>query len=110
MLFRSQACLQAGERVLVHAVGSGVGTAAVQLARAAGAGAVYGTARNLEKIERARGVGLEGGAGAVYGTARNLEKIERAREFGLDEGVAVGDEARAFAEAVRAWTKGAGVN
>jgi putative PIG3 family NAD(P)H quinone oxidoreductase len=81
----TQGGLEAGERVLVHAVGSGVGTAAAQLARAAG-------------------------AGAVYGTARTPEKIERAREFGLDEGVAVGQDARAFAEAVQAWTAGAGVN
>src|SRR5205085_631516 len=80
-----QARFEAGERVLVHAVGSGVGTAAVQLARASG-------------------------AGAVYGTARSREKIARAREFGLDEGFAVGGDPRAFAEAVRAWTKGAGVN
>ena len=36
----TQARFQTGERVLVHAVGSGVGTAAVQLARAAGAGAI----------------------------------------------------------------------
>ncbi|HYH85514.1 MAG TPA: NAD(P)H-quinone oxidoreductase [Pyrinomonadaceae bacterium] len=80
----TQARLETGERVLIHAVGSGVGTAAAQLARAAG-------------------------AGAVYGTARTPEKIERAREFGLDEGVAVGDDPRVFAEAVREWTKGAGV-
>src|SRR5437763_323465 len=50
------------------------------------------------------------GAGRVFGTARKSEKIERAREFGLDEGVAVEDDPRAFAEAVRVWTKGAGVN
>jgi putative PIG3 family NAD(P)H quinone oxidoreductase len=81
----TQARFQPGERMLVHAVGSGVGTAAVQLARAAG-------------------------AGAVYGTARTAEKIERAREFGMDEGVVVADDARAFAEAVREWTRGAGVN
>src|SRR2546423_3411651 len=81
----TQAGLETGERMLVHAVGSGVGTAAVQLARAAG-------------------------AGAIYGTARTAEKIERARELGLDEGVAVGDDPRAFAEAVRGWTRGAGVN
>jgi putative PIG3 family NAD(P)H quinone oxidoreductase len=81
----TQARLETGERVLVHAVGSGVGTAAVQLARAAG-------------------------SGAVYGTARKGEKIERAREFGLDEGVEVGGDPRAFAEAVRVWTAGAGVN
>jgi NADPH2:quinone reductase len=81
----TQARFQSGERVLVHAVGSGVGTAAVQLARAAG-------------------------AGAVYGTARTREKVARAREFGMDEGVVVGDDPSAFAEAVRAWTRGAGVN
>ena len=81
----TQARFQAGERVLVHAVGSGVGTAAVQLARAAG-------------------------ACAVYGTARTLEKIERAREFGMDEGVAVSEDAGVFAEAVREWTRGAGVH
>ena len=81
----ARARMRTGERVLVHAAGSGVGTAAVQLARAAG-------------------------AGAVYGTARTPAKLERAREFGLDEGVAVGGEARAFAEAVRGWTRGAGVD
>ncbi len=81
----TQAELEMGERVLVHAAGSGVGTAAVQLARAAG-------------------------AGAIYGTARTEEKLSRAREFGLDEGIAIGNEPRAFAEAVRGWTKGAGAN
>jgi NADPH:quinone reductase len=81
----TQAVFEPGERLLVHAVGSGVGTAAVQLARAAG-------------------------AGAVYGTARTREKIEHAREFGLTDGVVVRDEPRAFADAVRGWTGGAGVN
>jgi len=81
----TQGALRTGERVLIHAVGSGVGTAAAQLARAAG-------------------------AGAVYGTARTPAKVERAREFGMDEGVAVVDDPRVFADAVRAWTKGAGVN
>lgn len=81
----TQGGLRTGERVLVHAAGSGVGTAALQLARAAG-------------------------AGAVYGTARTEAKLVRAREFGMDEGVAVGDRPEVFAEAVRAWTGGAGVN
>lgn len=81
----TRARLRTGERVLIHAVGSGVGTAAAQLARAAG-------------------------AGAVYGTARTPEKLERAREFGLDEGAAVREDPRAFAEAVRGWSRGAGVN
>jgi putative PIG3 family NAD(P)H quinone oxidoreductase len=47
-----------GTTVLVHAVGSGVGIAAVQLARALG-GRVLGTARTPDKLERARAYGLD---------------------------------------------------
>ncbi len=50
--------LRSGETVLIHAVGSGVGTAAVQLARAYGARA-FGTSRSAQKLERARSLGLE---------------------------------------------------
>ena len=53
----TQAKLCAGETVLVHAAGSGVGTAGVQIARAIGARTV-GTARTSEKIERAVSLGL----------------------------------------------------
>ena len=49
--------LKRGETLLVHAVGSGVGTAAVQLARRAGA-SVIGTSRTPDKLERARALGL----------------------------------------------------
>jgi NADPH:quinone reductase len=56
----SQARVRAGEWVLVHAVGSGVGTAAVQLAKAMGA-RVYGTARTADKVDRCRALGLDGG-------------------------------------------------
>jgi putative PIG3 family NAD(P)H quinone oxidoreductase len=56
----TQAGLQMGERVLIHAVGSGVGTAAVQLARAAGA-TTYGTSRTPAKLEAARALGLDVG-------------------------------------------------
>ena len=56
----TQAGLQMGERVLVHAAGSGVGTAAIQLARAAGA-TTYGTSRTPEKLERAKALGLHVG-------------------------------------------------
>jgi NADPH2:quinone reductase len=80
----TQARLQMGERVVVHAAGSGVGTAAIQLARAAGA--------------------------IVYGTSRTPEKLERARPYGLDEMIAVGDDPNTFAHAVRGWTNGAGVD
>jgi putative PIG3 family NAD(P)H quinone oxidoreductase len=50
--------LRLGERVLVHAVGSGVGTAVLQLARLAGA-IVIGTSRSADKLARARDLGLE---------------------------------------------------
>src|SRR5438132_936989 len=79
----TQCGLQPGERVLIHAAGSGVGTAAIQLVRAAGAFA--------------------------YGTSRTAEKLERAKEFGLRESIAVGDDPMTFAEAVKRWTGGAGV-
>jgi putative PIG3 family NAD(P)H quinone oxidoreductase len=58
-LFR-QLDLKVGERVLIHAVGSGVGTAALQLARAAGA-VTLGTSRTAEKLKRAEEMGLEVG-------------------------------------------------
>lgn len=57
-LFR-QLDLKVGERLLVLAVASGVGTAALQLGRAAGA-EVIGTSRSAEKLARARDeLGLE---------------------------------------------------
>jgi putative PIG3 family NAD(P)H quinone oxidoreductase len=56
----TQAGLGAGETVLVHAVGSGVGTAAVQIARALSARAL-GTARTTAKLERAAKLGMERG-------------------------------------------------
>lgn len=57
----TQARLARGERVLIHAVGSGVGLAAVQVVRAMGA-VPFGTSRTADKIERAREYGLEAGA------------------------------------------------
>ncbi len=74
--------LQLGERLLIHAVGSGVGTAAVQLARSAGA--------------------------VVLGTSRTAEKLERARELGLHVGI--DSSAEDYAEAVLRETEGAGVD
>lgn len=73
-----------GEHVLIHAAGSGVGTAAIQLVKAAGAFA--------------------------YGTSRTPEKLARAKEFGLTNSVAVDGEPARFAEAAKAWTDGQGVN
>jgi NADPH:quinone reductase len=50
--------LARGERVLIHAVGSGVGIAALQVAKAWGA-TVFGTSRTASKLERARALGLD---------------------------------------------------
>jgi NADPH2:quinone reductase len=56
----SQAGLGAGETVLIHAVGSGVGTAAVQIARALSARPL-GTARTAAKLGRAGKLGMDRG-------------------------------------------------
>jgi len=82
----TRAGLHMGERVLVHAVASGVGTAAIQLAHAAGA-TVYGTSRTADKLKRIRDLNL-----------------------GLDASVAAGDTPAKFVEAVRKWADGAGVD
>ena len=52
--------LQSNERVLIHAVGSGLGTAAVQIARHLGA-TVIGTSRSADKLARALVYGLDTG-------------------------------------------------
>jgi NADPH:quinone reductase-like Zn-dependent oxidoreductase len=81
----AQANLQLGETVLVHAAASGVGTAAVQLAHAAGC--------------------------LVFGTSRTAEKLEKVRALGLDEAITVpGDNANVFAEQILSATGGLGVN
>ena len=77
-----QASLQPAERVLINAVGSGVGLAAVQLVRA----------RNA----------------LPYGTARNPEKISRAREYGLEDGVTLRDSLDPLPARVAEWTSGRG--
>lgn len=56
----TQAHVAPGEWVLVHAIGSGVGTAALQLAHAFGA-RVVGTARTADKLDRCRALGLDAG-------------------------------------------------
>lgn len=72
-----QAALEPGERVLIHAVGSGVGLAAVQLVRAKGA--------------------------IPYGTSRTADKIARAREYGLEDGAVVTDPAVDVPDLARCW-------
>ena len=80
----TQANLRLGETLLVHAAGSGVGTAAIQLAHAAGA--------------------------TVFGTSRTSEKLERAREYGLDAAIVVAGNPNVFAETVLHRTHGKGVD
>jgi len=62
--------LARGERVLIHAVGSGVGTAATQLVRHYGATAL-GTSRQPAKLARAREYGLEIGIDTSGGSFRD---------------------------------------
>jgi NADPH2:quinone reductase len=50
--------LKPSERVLIHAIGSSVGLAALQLAKASGA-TVYGSSRTALKLLRARDLGLD---------------------------------------------------
>lgn len=52
-----QLVMQPGETLLIHAVGSGVGTAALQLAGRAGL-RVLGTSRSPQKLERAASLGM----------------------------------------------------
>lgn len=74
--------LQAGQTLLIHAVGSGVGTAALQLARAAGA--------------------------VTVGTSRTAAKLRRAGELGL--GTGIDTSAEEFGEATERATSGHGVD
>ncbi|MHB8419643.1 MAG: NAD(P)H-quinone oxidoreductase [Myxococcales bacterium] len=78
-----QGGLAPGEAVLVHAVGSGVGTAAVQLA-AAGGSRTLGTSRRQDKLERAKKLGLEHGI-----LTERAEFSKAARELTGGAGVSV---------------------
>lgn len=71
-----QAGLCGGETLLVHAVGSGVGTAAVQLARALGVRAI-GTARTADKLARAKALGMAEGV-----VVENAKFADAVRELG----------------------------
>jgi len=57
--------LQPGEAVLVQAGAGGVGLAAIQLAKAAGAGTVIATASSDERLERLREFGMDHGINYV---------------------------------------------
>ena len=74
--------LKKGETFLVHSVGSGVGLAAVQLARSAGA-KTLGTSRTNDKIERAGEYGLDDGI-VVAGVSKLSEAIKDIHPNGVD--------------------------
>jgi NADPH2:quinone reductase len=84
-----QGRLGAGDAVLVTAVGSGVGTAAVQIGRAVGA-TVVGTARSESKLERARALGLQ--HGVVPHEGRFAEAVRAALSATHPNGIDVGLE------------------
>ena len=75
-----QAGLAAGETVLVHAAGSGVGTAAIQIANGDRRES-HRHRRTAEKLDRARALGLHEGVVAEGGKfAENVRKLhDRAR-------------------------------
>ena len=75
--------LKEGETLLIHAVGSGVGLAALQMAKEKGA--------------------------TVIGTSRTIDKLEKCREFRLDSAITVENEVD-FTAAVVEKTAGRGVN
>jgi NADPH:quinone reductase-like Zn-dependent oxidoreductase len=69
-----RARVQVGEDVLVHAGGSGVGTAAIQIARLHGA-RVFATASSDEKAARLRELGAD--AAINYRTGDFLQEVRR---------------------------------
>jgi NADPH2:quinone reductase len=73
-----QCGLAAGERVLIHAAGSGVGVAATQIAKVMGASLVAGTAGSAEKLARAAELGLD--LGINYREQDFAEEVLRATE------------------------------
>ena len=70
----TRARVRPGETVLVHGAGSGVGVAAIQIARLHGA-RVIATAGSAEKIERARALGID--EGIDYSTQDFVAEVKR---------------------------------
>ena len=70
--------LSDGEVMLIHAVGSGVGTAAVQIGRAIGA-ITIGTSRTPEKLDAAKELGLNDAVLADPDWPEKVLKISRGR-------------------------------
>jgi putative PIG3 family NAD(P)H quinone oxidoreductase len=79
-----QAGLRPGETVLINAVGSGVGLAAVQLVHAVQA--------------------------IPYGTSRTAAKLDQAKQYGMAEGLVVRDNFDALLATMEQLTQGRGIN
>lgn len=79
----TQGNLRENETLLIHAVGSGVGLAALQLAKANGV--------------------------KVFGTSRTADKLERCKAFGLDEAINT-KEAANFVEIIKEKNGGEGID
>jgi putative PIG3 family NAD(P)H quinone oxidoreductase len=84
----TQAAIEPGEWMLVHAVGSGVGTSALQLAKAMGA-RVIGTSRTANKLDACRPLGLDHGivpttTDGVLDVAALLEEVRAVAPSGVD--------------------------
>ena len=78
----TRAGLKRGETVLIHAAGSGIGSAAVQIARLHGA-KVFATAGSDEKLERAKRLGAD--VTINYSREEFAPKVlERTRGRGVD--------------------------
>jgi NADPH2:quinone reductase len=71
----TQGGLASGDTLLVHAIGSGVGTAALQLARALGA-RTLGTSRTAGKLVRCEALGLAPDDGLAVTDARFAEQVQ----------------------------------
>jgi putative PIG3 family NAD(P)H quinone oxidoreductase len=72
-----QGGLASGDVLVVHAIGSGIGTAALQLARALGARTI-GTSRTAEKLARCEALGLPLADGLVVTDGTFAERVQRA--------------------------------
>jgi putative PIG3 family NAD(P)H quinone oxidoreductase len=79
-----QGALRPGETVLINAVGSGVGLAAVQLVRA------------MQAI--------------AYGTSRTATKLDQAKKYGMQDGLVVRDNFDDLLAAIEQLTRGEGIN
>ena len=71
----TNAQLQPGESLLVNAASSGVGIAAIQIAKALGANPVIGSSRTPGKLERLKALGMDEGIVQESGFEERLQEL-----------------------------------